>query len=151
CCAFCCVVLVLSFFLLFFFSSRRRHTRFSRDWSSDVCSSDLGVAQCLSTAVASALGAEHGGVADGASMDDEFCGGVLLDAAHAVSWLVAWAWSGLLVRCHPAHHGEAEARCGMTGVCGSSVMASRRARAACSFGKRRLEVQYLRRFGRRYR
>src|SRR5690606_38487083 len=30
---------VWSFF--FFFSSRRRHTRFSRDWSSDVCSSDL--------------------------------------------------------------------------------------------------------------
>src|SRR5690606_40488949 len=28
---------------LFFFSSRRRHTRFSRDWSSDVCSSDLRV------------------------------------------------------------------------------------------------------------
>src|SRR5690606_40387162 len=27
--------------VLFFFSSRRRHTRFSRDWSSDVCSSDL--------------------------------------------------------------------------------------------------------------
>src|SRR5690606_40409930 len=27
--------------LLFFFSSRRRHTSFSRDWSSDVCSSDL--------------------------------------------------------------------------------------------------------------
>src|SRR5690606_39903570 len=25
----------------FFFSSRRRHTRFTRDWSSDVCSSDL--------------------------------------------------------------------------------------------------------------
>src|SRR2546422_6416423 len=30
-----------SFF--FFFSSRRRHTRCSRDWSSDVCSSDLFV------------------------------------------------------------------------------------------------------------
>src|SRR5690606_40114691 len=29
------------FGFLFFFSSRRRHTRFSRDWSSDVCSSDL--------------------------------------------------------------------------------------------------------------
>src|SRR5690606_40201232 len=29
------------FFFVFFFSSRRRHTRFSRDWSSDVCSSDL--------------------------------------------------------------------------------------------------------------
>src|SRR3984957_20831747 len=26
-----------------FFSSRRRLTRFSRDWSSDVCSSDLGI------------------------------------------------------------------------------------------------------------
>src|SRR5690606_40871646 len=29
-------------YVCFFFSSRRRHTRFSRDWSSDVCSSDLG-------------------------------------------------------------------------------------------------------------
>src|SRR5690606_41201943 len=27
------------------FSSRRRHTRFSRDWSSDVCSSDLSAPQ----------------------------------------------------------------------------------------------------------
>src|SRR3989449_9818672 len=32
-----CVVVLL----FFFFSSRRRHTRCSRDWSSDVCSSDL--------------------------------------------------------------------------------------------------------------
>src|SRR5207253_176115 len=29
------------FFVFFFFSSRRRHTRWPRDWSSDVCSSDL--------------------------------------------------------------------------------------------------------------
>src|SRR6266478_7477300 len=29
-------------YLFFFFSSRRRHTRFDCDWSSDVCSSDLG-------------------------------------------------------------------------------------------------------------
>src|SRR5688572_31761448 len=28
--------------MFFFFSSRRRHTRFDCDWSSDVCSSDLG-------------------------------------------------------------------------------------------------------------
>src|SRR2546429_2740624 len=28
-------------YVFFFFSSRRRHTRCSRDWSSDVCSSDL--------------------------------------------------------------------------------------------------------------
>src|SRR6266700_2313682 len=32
---------MLLIFFFFFFSSRRRHTRFSRDWSSDVCSSDL--------------------------------------------------------------------------------------------------------------
>src|SRR5438445_13105930 len=31
---YCCL-------LFFFFSSRRRHTRYWRDWSSDVCSSDL--------------------------------------------------------------------------------------------------------------
>src|SRR5207302_3243364 len=31
----------LCILFFFFFSSRRRHTRFSRDWSSDVCSSDL--------------------------------------------------------------------------------------------------------------
>src|SRR5256885_15008671 len=30
------------FFFFFFFSSRRRHTRLQGDWSSDVCSSDLG-------------------------------------------------------------------------------------------------------------
>src|SRR5690606_39779116 len=34
-------LLLLFLCYCFFFSSRRRHTRFSRDWSSDVCSSDL--------------------------------------------------------------------------------------------------------------
>src|SRR5438874_10013584 len=34
-------VLYFFFFFFFFFSSRRRHTRSLRDWSSDVCSSDL--------------------------------------------------------------------------------------------------------------
>src|SRR3989440_6294551 len=32
---------LLCFSFFFFFSSRRRHTRSDRDWSSDVCSSDL--------------------------------------------------------------------------------------------------------------
>src|SRR5258707_14988301 len=32
---------MISFTFFFFFSSRRRHTRYWRDWSSDVCSSDL--------------------------------------------------------------------------------------------------------------
>src|SRR3712207_9064712 len=36
--------------IFFFFSSRRRHTRYWRDWSSDVCSSDLPVATELLTA-----------------------------------------------------------------------------------------------------
>src|SRR6266511_3538476 len=33
--------MIYNFIFFFFFPSRRRHTRFSRDWSSDVCSSDL--------------------------------------------------------------------------------------------------------------
>src|SRR5438034_10307270 len=43
------------FFFFFFFSSRRRHTRSLCDWSSDVCSSDLGLepGSPLSQAVAS--------------------------------------------------------------------------------------------------
>src|SRR2546421_3127761 len=32
-------------YFFFFFSSRRRHTRSDRDWSSDVCSSDLSKSQ----------------------------------------------------------------------------------------------------------
>src|SRR3989337_3975363 len=36
----CCLFHML-LFVFFFFSSRRRHTRCYRDWSSDVCSSDL--------------------------------------------------------------------------------------------------------------
>src|SRR5437870_6283196 len=40
CCYTCCRSLYI-FFFFFFFSSRRRHTRWPRDWSSDVCSSDL--------------------------------------------------------------------------------------------------------------
>src|SRR5690606_39527264 len=53
----------------FFFSSRRRHTRFSRDWSSDVCSSDLGRAHdepgshpgCTRTAEAGGRGLDPAG------------------------------------------------------------------------------------------
>src|SRR5437899_8859133 len=35
-------ILFLLLYVFFFFSSRRRHTRCLSDWSSDVCSSDLG-------------------------------------------------------------------------------------------------------------
>src|SRR5207302_7431956 len=45
----------------FFFSSRRRHTRFSRDWSSDVCSSDLFVGLAISMAYTGILQSRLGG------------------------------------------------------------------------------------------
>src|SRR5207249_7632095 len=54
----------------FFFSSRRRHTRSKRDWSSDVCSSDLAAmlrvaashesrrkAECQARSIAARIGA----------------------------------------------------------------------------------------------
>src|SRR2546421_2035737 len=37
----CCCDNMVDCLIFFFFSSRRRHTRSDRDWSSDVCSSDL--------------------------------------------------------------------------------------------------------------
>src|SRR2546422_4276758 len=45
----CAIVLPGAVLYLFFFSSRGRHTRCSRDWSSDVCSSDLSPASCAGT------------------------------------------------------------------------------------------------------
>src|SRR5207249_7610456 len=51
-----------------FFSSRRRHTRSKRDWSSDVCSSDLAGAapsRTCSKAKLGACGPEHDAVAPG--------------------------------------------------------------------------------------
>src|SRR5438445_8380411 len=51
----------------FFFSSRRRHTRYWRDWSSDVCSSDLPfmVSGGLTAAnVAEAVGVTRAGGVD---------------------------------------------------------------------------------------
>src|SRR5207249_7251984 len=48
-----CLFILLSrfffvYFFFYFFSSRRRHTRSKRDWSSDVCSSDLPSSRCAS-------------------------------------------------------------------------------------------------------
>src|SRR5690606_41203566 len=51
---------------IFLFSSRRRHTSFSRDWSSDVCSSDLEV----STPPPPLLGADHTAGAEEAGLRD---------------------------------------------------------------------------------
>src|SRR5712675_2953311 len=46
-----CVICVF-----FFFSSRRRHTRCSRDWSSDVCSSDLAGLSVVRSLVGHGIG-----------------------------------------------------------------------------------------------
>src|SRR5207248_4574832 len=72
---------------VFFFSSRRRHTRSYGDWSSDVCSSDLG-ALVVAYAVGAAMGMQQ-----------------ILDSNHPLSvvaprleppWVsgvvLAWAW-----------------------------------------------------------
>src|SRR5439155_10556966 len=48
-------IVYFSYFFFFFFSSRRRHTRWPRDWSSDVCSSDLGVPLTMNFQVADTL------------------------------------------------------------------------------------------------
>src|SRR3712207_8131755 len=59
-------------FSFFFFSSRRRHTRYWRDWSSDVCSSDLmlirpGTVELMEKALQ--LGAQVVGGLDPAGID----------------------------------------------------------------------------------
>src|SRR2546422_11544572 len=54
------IVIYFLFFFFFFFSSRRRHTRCSRDWSSDVCSSDL--LKCMAWAGTGAFCVIQGGV-----------------------------------------------------------------------------------------
>src|SRR5690348_15746438 len=46
------------FVVCFFFSSRRRHTRWTGDWSSDVCSSDLGFAGSRAHPTAESAGAD---------------------------------------------------------------------------------------------
>src|SRR5712664_1378841 len=51
---------MIDYVFFFFFSSRRRHTRSDRDWSSDVCSSDLCVLHTHSDASVAVSGQENG-------------------------------------------------------------------------------------------
>src|SRR5438094_7177586 len=50
---------VYFFYFLFFFSSRRRHTRSYGDWSSDVCSSDLGTHVIMTVEILKMLQVEN--------------------------------------------------------------------------------------------
>src|SRR5690625_6991175 len=53
--------------ICFFFSSRRRHTRWPRDWSSDVCSSDLVLVHQVRDPVVDLTGLLRGQIESGAS------------------------------------------------------------------------------------
>src|SRR5699024_8868072 len=81
-------VLVL-LFSYFFFSSRRRHTRSKRDWSSDVCSSDLiRYRRRVAAMDSSAFDTQSGGASPPSALLIDF-GGVLtssvLDAFRSLS------------------------------------------------------------------
>src|SRR5690606_39536267 len=71
------------------FSSRRRHTSFSRDWSSDVCSSDLALPRRISRL------ARGGGVGDAALLDHDRLESV---AGHVVEFLAEF-FIGCLIGC----------------------------------------------------
>src|SRR5476651_99271 len=67
---------MLQILFFFFFSSRRRHTRYWRDWSSDVCSSDLpgtglGMACLVSGPAGLTVVTSEGGHASLAGIDAE--------------------------------------------------------------------------------
>src|SRR3989449_4582966 len=59
--------------VVFFFSSRRRHTRCSRDWSSDVCSSDLEGFKCETQVIAFVLSADTENDPDVAAINGASC------------------------------------------------------------------------------
>src|SRR3712207_2049598 len=78
-------------YLLFFFSSRRRHTRYWRDWSSDVCSSDLTYNRDVSffgTANYSWKGRYS------ANVTGRYEGSNRLGKARTARWLPTWNVSG---------------------------------------------------------
>src|SRR2546422_5352418 len=73
---------------MFFFSSRRRHTRCSRDWSSDVCSSDLARKLATSRHIVCASPAyllRHGRPDSPADLKKHICIGYSY-APHAEEW-----------------------------------------------------------------
>src|SRR3712207_8722308 len=81
---------------VFFFSSRRRHTRYWRDWSSDVCSSDLDVRKRRAAIVAYVRKASAG-VPLACSSEA---------ASHACPALLEQAGRSRLPYCAPVTYGE---------------------------------------------
>src|SRR5438876_11663343 len=90
----------------FFFSSRRRHTRWTGDWSSDVCSSDLARVE-----VVAILRTADAGLAMAVPDDDE--GRLAVDALHGQQRAERAAPPALALEGHAArerrrHRGEQE-------------------------------------------
>src|SRR5947209_323974 len=80
--------------LTFFFSSRRRHTRYWRDWSSDVCSSDLTFeSNCSATASSAATSAANCCRSGKASSNAYAAAAVGVEAAHDYS--ADWTTTGV--------------------------------------------------------
>src|SRR5207247_5436278 len=80
-----------------FFSSRRRHTRSTRDWSSDMCSSDLpAVRSTVTPAIAPEGFVTY--VHPGSQNASPF------SFAYPANWFVqGWRWPGRFDRVHPGH------------------------------------------------
>src|SRR2546422_10225566 len=89
------IMMIFTFYcFFFFFSSRRRHTRCSRDWSSDVCSSDLALMRIRRNQVRAAepldeeAAGGHGPVSGvPARIDLERAFEQLSETSRAVVWL----------------------------------------------------------------
>src|SRR5690606_41207508 len=102
---------------VFFFSSRRRHTRFSRDWSSDVCSSDLAEVHAAAEGLAHGGDPGHGLVHRARTVDQlHLLGAVELEGVEAELAVAAdlldqvgrAVAAGPAVGLHPVTHAAAE-------------------------------------------
>src|SRR5215510_6451644 len=94
------------FSIVFFFSSRRRHTRWPRDWSSDVCSSDLGWLR--EVAGTFERGDQHGGraiVLEGTVEQPDRLGDRTRRAPVVERYLVAHDCRGVPARVEPLGNG----------------------------------------------
>src|SRR6266508_4982669 len=124
------------YMFFFFFSSRRRHTRWPRDWSSDVCSSDLagtlGAEEVLAGGAPPGKEAAPRGRA-GETTRSPSAGGAVPDASSAGSAVASgdegvregsrtgsdrdWSWEAmvLLTKLGRPPTGAAESRCALGG------------------------------------
>src|SRR2546422_149456 len=95
--------LVLCLFFFFFFSSRRRHTRCSHDWSSDVCSSDLGACPALQTKTCAPFSCGPAACNGNCSADSDCANGTWCSAGVCVPLLAPGQACGGANQCGSQH------------------------------------------------